>query len=399
MKFKGSYRVKTGLYQLGVMGRPGGLRKKLIDKLTVRFMELGLSSANLTIIDENEIDSRNKRLPFVCVFFGYSDIEKENHKDFETLKKESAVIIPCVEDLEDFPQLSPSGIAHINGIELRPDGSNIDALASLILENFRLLREERRLFISYKRSESQAVAIQLYEALDSLGFDVFLDTRSVRPSLDFQETLWHRMADSDVVILLDTPKFRESKWTQMELANANATSLQILHLLWPGIDEDKESAMSNFKSLSDTDFNSPVLVGASANFTKELILEIGESVESLRARALAARHQNLVDNFCDQMRAINIIPTVQAERYISLRTSAGNSIAVVPAIGVPGANHFQEIEETIEGIDKFEKIWLLYDESGIRNRWLSHINWLNLHLPLKAVRVSNAEEYALEHLA
>jgi hypothetical protein len=107
-------------------------------------------------------------------------------------------------------------------------------MVSVAFENFRLLRSERRLFISYRRVESQGIAIQLYEALDALGFDVFLDTHGVPPATDFQSVLWHRLADSDVVVLLDTPDFRTSRWTVQELARANATSLQILHLLWPG---------------------------------------------------------------------------------------------------------------------------------------------------------------------
>jgi hypothetical protein len=39
---------------------------------------------------------------------------------------------------------------------------------------------------------------------------------------------------------------------------------------------------------------------------------------------------------------------------------------------------------------KFEKIWLLYDERGILQGWLDHIDWLNKHLPVMAVRVSTS---------
>ncbi|MEW3673962.1 toll/interleukin-1 receptor domain-containing protein, partial [Pseudomonas aeruginosa] len=78
----------------------------------------------------------------------------------------------------------------------------------------------------------------LYDALDARGFDVFIDVRSVPPAADFQSQLWHRMSDSDVVVLIDTPGFREGRWTAEELARANATNVQILHLLWPGQKED-----------------------------------------------------------------------------------------------------------------------------------------------------------------
>ena len=105
-----------------------------------------------------------------------------------------------------------------------------DRVASVLLEGLGLLRKSRRLFISYRRVETQGVAIQLYEQLDASGFDVFLDTHSLRPGEPFQEVVWHRLADTDVVVLLDSPGFLASRWTEEELARANSTNLQILQL-------------------------------------------------------------------------------------------------------------------------------------------------------------------------
>ena len=60
-------------------------------------------------------------------------------------------------------------------------------------------------YLSYKRVDSAAAVLQLHEALGSFGFDVFLDTFDVRPGEDFQAILWHRLCDSDVMIIPDTP--------------------------------------------------------------------------------------------------------------------------------------------------------------------------------------------------
>jgi hypothetical protein len=95
----------------------------------------------------------------------------------------------------------------INGMELKADDPQLERLAGVLLEGLGLVRKSRRLFISYKRSETQGVAIQLYEALDHGGFGVFLDTLSIRPGEPFQEVLWHRLADTDVIVLLDSPGF------------------------------------------------------------------------------------------------------------------------------------------------------------------------------------------------
>src|SRR5580693_1170618 len=105
---------------------------------------------------------------------------------------------------------------------------NYEAIAARLLEALALLRETRRLFISYRRSESRKVAIQLYEALDEKTFDVFLDTISIRPGEEFQKVLAHRLADVDVIVLLHTRDFIGSRWTITELTQANAMNVAIL---------------------------------------------------------------------------------------------------------------------------------------------------------------------------
>jgi len=130
------------------------------------------------------------------------------------------------------------------------------------LEGLGLLRERRRLFISYRRVEASGVAAQLYEALDAAGFDVFLDTHGIlRPGEPFQEVLWHRLADTDVALLLDTPGFLASRWTEEELARANVSNIQILQVLWPGQTEASAAAFSSLYPLSMGDFQSACFLG------------------------------------------------------------------------------------------------------------------------------------------
>jgi hypothetical protein len=95
------------------------------------------------------------------------------------------------------------------------------------VEGYGLLRERRRLFISHRRADTSGVAAQLYEALDTAGPDVFLDTHGVlRPGEPFREILWHRLADTDVAILLDSPGFLDSRWTEEGPARANTSNIR-----------------------------------------------------------------------------------------------------------------------------------------------------------------------------
>jgi hypothetical protein len=307
----------------------------------------------------------------------------------------SITVIPTFDPGADATARLPPCLRHINALSFDGTEGAFARLISLILENLRLLRAERRLFISYRRAESQSIAIQLYEDLDAAGFDVFLDTRSVPYGGDFQDILWHRMADSDVVVLLDTPGFRASRWTVAELTRANATNIQILHLLWPSVSPDATSAFSEFVPLADADFRGTGTTGEDARLSNARAHDILTRVESLRARALSARHRSLIDNFCDRAHEEKVQSVVvQPERFIAVKLANGTQVAVVPAIGVPTAHLYHEIERAIDHTDaKPKEIWLLYDERGILESWIEHLNWLNEHLPVISVQVTKSARF------
>lgn len=119
--------------------------------------------------------------------------------------------------------------------------------------------------------------------MEKAGFDVFLDTHSIRPGEPFQEELWHRMTDSDVVILLNTPNFLDSQWTKEELAKASAMSLGVIQIIWPDCSPLKESDLFKTIQLESE------IIGADGCLSNEIIFQIISETESIRARTLAAR--------------------------------------------------------------------------------------------------------------
>ena len=74
-----------------------------------------------------------------------------------------------------------------------------------MLESVGLLPRQRRVFVSYRRDEARQAALQLFNAFSAKLFDVFLDTHGIAPTEDFQAVLWHRLCNSDVLVMLDTP--------------------------------------------------------------------------------------------------------------------------------------------------------------------------------------------------
>lgn len=379
-------------YQVVLFGLIDHRAKGLKTAIQRSLRELGLERTAIRFFDENDVSHLSSGLPTLGVFFGYAGAHLDRHPAIRKLLADSNLIITAVSDLDAVGSEIPEELRHINAIRLSLLDENLPRMASLILESFRLLRKERRLFISYKRTDSEAVANQLYDALDARGFDVFIDTRKVPPAADFQAELWHRLADSDVVVLLDTADFRSSRWTVEELTKANATNIQILHLLWPGQKEDPTSSLSHFKTLSERNFNKGSFT-KTGTLTSVAVAAICNQAETLRARAISMRHRYLVDGFCDSARSYGLSPDVQPGRWISVDLPDGKQLAAVPTIGVPTSDRinrvFQDISSSHGGTGG---TWLLYDGRGILKTWQEHLGWLDEYLPVRSLTMAKADK-------
>lgn len=382
-------------YQLILLGAAHGHDTRLRRSVDLALQGLGIPSNAITFLSDANAYNRSLKSPVMAVFFGSPESTADTALVTELID-DSIVIAPVVSDFSQVNAEVPPQLRHVNAIVLGTNDEGITRLVTLVLETFRLLRRERRLFISYKRTGSQPLADRLYDALDARGFDVFIDVRSVPPAADFQSQLWHRMSDSDVVVLIDTPGFREGRWTAEELARANATNVQILHLLWPGQKEDPASSFSHFMKLRRRDFFEFIpMRGRWA--TKELVTRICDEVERLRAPAIAARHRYLVDNFCDAARDEGLDPSVQIEGWISLKTEFNRTLAIVPAVGIPTSDRINEVFEAItDPAVETREIWVIYDNRGVLRTWLSHLDWLDSYLPIRAVQMSKAPQLLKE---
>jgi hypothetical protein len=380
----------TGFYQVVFLGLADGRQADIERAIIARLSDLGLDHDAVAFFDPAGAGGRNRSLPTLAIYLG-GNAANDTSDLMHDLISESVIIIPVVSSLTRVEEEVPSELRAVNALQLSSSGPGLDRLTSLVLETFRLLRTERRLFISYKRDDSQPFANRLYDALDAHGFDVFIDVRSVPPAVDFQSELWHRMSDADVVVLVDTPGFRTSRWTTAELARANLMNIQILHLLWPGQTEDPSSAFSHFLELQTTDFDGSISHGEMVK--AEILSRICDEAERLRARAIAARQRYLIDNFCDAARDVGLSPAVQAEQWITLPHGGGLELAVVPAVGVPTSDRLDTIFKSIGRRVKNDRdVWVVYDSRGMLSAWLAHLDWLDEHLPIRAVRMTNAPD-------
>ncbi|MDM1545742.1 toll/interleukin-1 receptor domain-containing protein [Ignatzschineria indica] len=377
------------VYQLVLLGDKEECEESVVNQILKQTKILGIQNKFIKIIHRLNFDEYSASNPTYCLYFASSDLEKDS-VFINVLIKDATLILPVIDDLNKCSELIPKSLEAINAFEL--DNTKLEPLINRILEGFSLLRESRRLFISYRRNESSRIAIQLYELLEKAGFDVFLDTHSIRPGEPFQEELWHRMTDSDIVILLNTPDFLGSQWTKEELAKASAMSLGVIQIIWPDCKPLSESNLFKTIQLQKKSINNQ------GHLTETIIKQLISDTESLRARTLAARQDNLTTEFIDICQAKEVKATLHPYKFITL-TLGNTNYLIIPAVGVPYSLTSHEIYELKQQIRKehIEEIFLLYDHTHIRKKWLKHLDWLSEHLPVKSLKLLEIEKFINDH--
>lgn len=401
---------QTGRYQLIILGHEGDTRvaecaNRLHAALNGEFKMLGVDPSRFLVRIPSGASSPalDRRIPSVGVFFGLTEspmLASLDANRLTTLLSDGILIIPVVADSNRFSAFIPMDIAHLNGISIADCGAEYERLAGRILEAFGLLRETRRLFISYRRKDTSGVATQLYEALDEVGFDVFLDTHgALRPGEPFQDILWHRLADTDVAVLLDSPDFMSSRWTEEELARANTSNIQILQLIWPGQEENATAAFSTFYPLRLDDFEIEETVGYGARLREQSVSAVIDATEGLRARAIAARHAFLVRQFFLDAREAGLSVRTTLIRTLIVSRDGIDETLVQVAVGVPDAERYELLDtlhrkEMSSGRKYSIPAFLLYDQTGVRGRWLDHLKWLNQNLSsVRSISLVEAKEW------
>lgn len=371
-------------YQLILLGSEVPLKHQVLSKLLQKLKELGLPHTILKVIEAvNLSNDYTGNQPAFALYFG--DVGG-NHKHLDAtnkLLKDGTMILPIFfgnpED-DAFSKEIPCILSNQNGIQFKE--TEIDRIANIILESFELLRSTRKIFISYRRNESTSIAIQLYEAFESFNYDVFLDTHSIGRGEPFQDELWHRMTDCDVIVLLNTPKFLESHWCKEEFAEAGTKQIGLVQLVWPNHEIKKIDSGSHISfpiQLSESHFVDNIYNNKDKSKLVELVVEeIIQKVESVRARNLASRQDSLITDFRNIAKECGREITLQPEKFLTEDLQSGKRNIYIPTIGIPQSTSCQsaEIRHEIEAY-KNVSIRLIYDDLRIRDKWLKHLDWLN----------------------
>jgi hypothetical protein len=374
------------LYSLAVLGEPSDeqrsrLTATLADQVGPFGLELG---RDVSLHDALTVPANPPHSAFAAMYFlGGS------HNDLPIIRllhNQGIPIIPIVPQGGSFSAL-PVELRTSNGLKLQDGDPKLFEIASSALECIGLLRKQRRAFVSYRRTESKSAAAQLHDLLTAKGFDVFLDTHDVRPGDPFQDVLWHRLCDCDVLLMLDTPGYFASSWTRQELVRARSKSIQVLKLVWPDHVPDPRTSFAEAIELKSTD-----LVGADGPITEIIAARIVLAVESLRSRAIAARYMAVTGSFRAEVQSIGgAIDGIGAHRAMSVRMPDGKVLWAYPVVGIPTADIFNDIANKAANANQTDAPILVYDDVGIRDQWLAHLKWLDQNISsVRAIRARQA---------
>lgn len=384
-------------YQLAVLGNLGKLSNDVITLFFKKIEDLKLDRDYFKIIDHSNFGIEYKgNQPTFAIYFGY---DSGNFKDIaivESLLKDGTMILPVF--YNSFSTEIPKILKNQNGLlyNLTKDIK----IVNLALEAFELLRSSRKVFVSYKRSESTSVAIQLYEALERNNFDVFLDTHSIKQGDSFQEELWHRMTDCDVIVLLNTPKFLDSYWCKEEIAEASAKQIGIVQLVWPKHKLESMAHVCLPIQLKNDDFEKGVFDNENSSKLVESFVEnLVRDVESMRARNLASRQDNLITEFTNFATKHGKKINLQPERFITEELSNKKRRIFIPSVGIPQSVNCNQSEEIIKEIKDYEveSVHLIYDDLRIRDKWLNHLDWLNGYLKVQTIKKKTFDKWLQEN--
>ena len=364
-------------YQLIILGSNVPERQIIIDQIEHELYSLNLPKEFIKVIPASSIDTEYKgNQPAFALYFGNKDGDFEDLDITQKLLKDGTMILPIF--FNSFGSDIPIILSNQNAIQYKIN--EVNRITNIVLEAFELLRNTRKVFISYRRAESTSIAIQLYEALEAYNFNVFLDTHSIQKGEPFQDELWHRMTDCDVIVLLNTRGFLESHWCKEEFAEASAKQIGIVQLVWPNHqikDIDKSSYISYPIQLTEDDFINKES-DSTGRFIETMVERVLTEVESVRARNLAARQDNLITEFRNIAEKNKRKVTVQPEKILTEDLPNGEHIIYIPTIGIPQSTSCQsaEIKKELMGYDEVS-IRLIYDDLRIRDKWLKHLEWLN----------------------
>lgn len=358
------------LYELAVLGSPTDTQVEELAQCVVQAVEnfgLRLGEEVGWAVRPASFEPSWQRAA-AAVFYGGANVLDW---PVQALLRKGTPIIPVASELGRVHEEIPKDLRALNCLSYRDSGT--PRIATALLECAGLLPRQRRVFVSYRRNEASAAALQLFEELSLRQFDVFLDTHDVAAGEDFQAVLKHRLRDADVLLMLDTKTYFDSRWTAAEFGWALSTGVLLLRLGWPGV---IPSGRVSTAPISHIELQ-PGDIDSAGRLSVGMMQKIRLELEALRSKSHAKRSQALIDTLRLGVETIGgQFKGVGPHRSALIALPDGREITVHPSVGVPTAETLQQAAQNTPD----RSLAVMYHPIGVHQFWQAHLDWLGSHI-------------------
>lgn len=356
--------------QLLILGTPWNLEE-------IRNSISELQSVHLVTADT--IDKAN---PLLCLYFGKSIADANINADTEKMLKQyvnQRCIQPIASEPNDFKTTIPIVLKDLNGF-FRKEGDKgaVQRLKNLVATFLGLVNVNKKVFISYRRTDLEPLAQELYVCLVKRKYNPFLDAYSITEGVDFQEHLRHELVDSDIIILLDSPDFNSSEYCMEEFNIANQERIPVLDIRFS---VNPKTNMHRFCDYLETGKSC-----MEANTDKNLPNTIIDLMERCRVKAYQFKRQYILDEFAAVCHKYGIKVTDQGG---FLRSDTSHE-CFYPLTRIPTAKDMFDVYLMFRRIPLFSTYskQILYNGNYCRQDVSSHLQWLDMHLPIKSFNIT-----------
>ncbi|MGE8670234.1 MAG: toll/interleukin-1 receptor domain-containing protein [Achromobacter mucicolens] len=354
------------LYSIAVLGKPTKIQRKVLERqLKDAVSRFRLDADDIEVVFDPASFAPSSRLSTAAIFFGgrgSASVDISQTLDIRTIP-----VLPVASRPQTVGTQIPEGLRSLNCVFYEGPGG-AERVFSALLECLGMLPRQRRVFLSYKRDESSALALQLFAELSARQYEVFLDTHSIATGVEFQESLWHSLCDVDVMLMLDSPSYFESRWTTAEYGRALAKGIGVLRVQWPEAEQSNITATSSLVQLNYADFD------LHGGLQHDALDRVCDQLEDFRSLAHATRHFSIVGVVEDAVAKIRgRVEGMDGYRAMQIRLNSGKRLVIQPTVGVPTAVTLQQVLERAGSAESA----VVYDHIGIKPSWLLHMGWLS----------------------
>lgn len=323
----------TALYELIFLFRDhGDVVATLRDDVRAFLNRSRISEAVLRILENPEPDSVSEDAVKAAVFVGSPKAAADSSL-LSRLEQFSARHVPTIPLLVsgNFSEMFPPLLHPINALQWR--SNDREGVALQLLRFLGLTEKQRRVFVSYRRSDALHIGEQIWTTLSKAGFHVFLDRFSIEPGDDFQARLTDQLSNKSFVLFIESPEAVDSPWVLHEVNFARLHRLGLLVLTWPETISRGKKVPGLYERyryiLRAADF---IDVDRTKQLSESFLATLPTMVEQRHAAAMLRRRRQLLGSVLREAERLSLQSTQLSDWTVLISDPSNNSrlVSVLP---------------------------------------------------------------------